>query len=102
MVPSWSTTEHRVRSRPSCWQRWREQVVLQLRKKNAGKSKFSEVAHTHGVQLANQVVALMLHHAGVEALHRALERITVLIKTVVANAGKSGHHATQTRHRQAP
>lgn len=33
-----------------------------------GIAKLSKIAHTHGIQLANQMIAFVLHYAGVKSI----------------------------------
>src|ERR1035437_7477595 len=69
--------------------------LLQLRKKHAGKTKAAEVAHAHRVQFADQMVALMLYHPRVKTFHRALNRVSILVKSGVTNARETWHHTAQ-------
>ena len=57
-----------------------------LRERLAGKQRFveaeaREVADAHGVEHPVEVVHLVLHYAGVEAFHLALEAPALLIET---------------------
>ena len=48
-----------------------------------------------GVKPADQVVALVLHHPGVETVDCAVDRIAVLVEAGVADTRPAGHQATQ-------
>ena len=74
---------------------------IEFGEQHLGEAQPREVGHACGVQPADQVVALVLHHAGVEAFGLALDRLARRIDAAVADARMPGHHATQTGHRQA-
>ena len=42
-----------------------------------------------------------LHHAGMEAVHRAVNRVTILVKAGIADLRPARHQAPQAGHRQA-
>ena len=68
---------------------------VQAGKQHLGEAEAREVAHPHRVQLADQVVALVLHHAGVKAVGLARDRVAVGVETGVADAPVARHHAAQ-------
>ncbi len=72
-----------------------------LGKQHAGEAELAEVADPHRIQRADQVVALVLHHAGMEAVGHALDRLALQIEAAVADARMARHHAAQAGHRQA-
>jgi hypothetical protein len=47
------------------------------------------------------VVALVLHHAGMEAVHRAIDGVPVRVEAGVADAREARHHAAQAGHGEA-
>ena len=47
------------------------------------------------------MVALVLHHAGMEAVGLALDRPALRVEAAVADARMARHHAAQAGHRQA-
>ena len=57
--------------------------IIKSRKQHLGIPKAREVADTHGVKHANQVIALVLYHPRMKALDRAVNRLTFFVKALV-------------------
>lgn len=51
-----------------------------------GKTELCEVSNPHRVERADQVVAFVLHHAGVKAVGRAVDRVAKRVEAGVADA----------------
>jgi hypothetical protein len=60
---------------------------------NIGKTECTEISNAHGVENALQVIALMLHDTGMEPVHGTVYGPTVLIRALIAQSGKTWHHA---------
>src|SRR5262249_2739544 len=60
-----------------------------------------QVGHPPRVEPAVEMVAFMLHDAGVEAFGLALQPLAMRRPAGIADAGMARHHAGQARHRQA-
>lgn len=56
------------------------------RKQNFGKAKLGKIAHSHGVELAYQVVAFMLNDSGVKTFGNAIYWPSIRVESAVANA----------------
>ena len=65
------------------------------------EAEFREIADPHRVEDAVEVVALVLHHARVKSLDRALEAVAVLVKAGVAQTAPARHPAAHSRDREA-
>ena len=79
-------------------------IILSLG--NAGeqhirKAELTEVPHPHGVELAPKVIALVLNHSRMKALHRPIYGVTIDIKARITHSIPARHHASHPRHRQA-
>jgi hypothetical protein len=59
------------------------------------------IGHPHGVEDAVEMVALVLHHAGMEAVRLALDWLSIQPHAAIAEMGVARHPAGQARHRQA-
>ena len=64
------------------------------------ESKAGHVLDPLRKQNAVQMVDFMLHDAGMEALHGALEELSLSVQAAVVQAPVARHHAAQTRHGQ--
>ena len=64
-------------------------------------AEHAHVAHAHRIEDAVQVVALVLDHAGVEAVRLAFDRPALRIEALVAQARVARHPAAQAGDRQA-
>ena len=73
---------------------------IQTRKQDIGEAELREIAHPHGVERALQMVAFVLHDAGMEAADRAVDRLAVLAAPLVADAPVSRHQPAQAGHRE--
>ncbi len=66
-----------------------------------GEAEQREILHPHRIQDAVQVVVFVLHHAGVEAGHLALDRPAVAIDAAIADARRARHGGAQAGDGQA-
>jgi len=57
------------------------------------ESQGRQITHALRVQYAVQMIALVLHHAGMEVFRVALESLSTGIESAVAYAPISGHNA---------
>ena len=60
------------------------------------------VGHPLRIQHAVEVVAFVLHDAGMKALDRAIDFAAIGRKAAIANPRKTRHRALQARHRETP
>src|SRR6187402_2621921 len=72
----------------------------------AGEELFDEaeaahVGHPLRIKNAVQVIALVLHHARMEALGHAIDGIALLVEARVAKLRVAGHDAAHAGHREA-
>src|SRR5262245_54977974 len=65
------------------------------------EAEVTEVLYPHRIQNTVEVVAFMLDHARMEAVHRAVDRLAVLVETGITKAGDAGNNATHAGHGQA-
>ena len=75
---------------------------IELGKEHAGEAEAGEIADAHRKERTDEVIALVLDDARVEALGLALERPALDVDAAIADARETRHHATQARHREAP
>src|SRR5690606_36510970 len=68
-------------------------LAAKLRKQHVREPEPAEDPHPHRIQRPVEVVAFVLHHAGVEALGDAVDRLAVWRETLVADTGVAGHDA---------
>ena len=66
-----------------------------------GEAEAGEIAHPHRIEDAVQVVVLVLHDAGVEALRRCLYLPPLAIHPGIADAGRARDGAAQARDGEA-
>lgn len=59
-------------------------VVIQAREQHLGAPKPREITHAHGVELADEVIALMLNDTGVKAFGFAFDGPALEIETLVS------------------
>ena len=85
----------------SCRERFSRLPQRPAQEQHLGEAQLGQVAHAGGVEAANQVVAFVLHHAGMEAVHRAVQRVAIQVEPGVADARPARHQPAQTGHRQA-
>src|SRR4051812_28912939 len=71
------------------------------RKQHVGETEAPEIADTHRVENAVEMIALVLHDARVKALDVALDDRARRVETAIAQSPKAGHDAAQPRNRQA-
>src|SRR5690606_11016735 len=76
-------------------------LAAQLRKQHIREPEPAEVPHPHRIQRAVEVVAFVLHYAGVKALGDAVDRLSIGREALVADAGVAGYDAAQAGHREA-
>lgn len=62
----------------------------QFGEEDLGEAEAGEILHAHRVQDALQVIALVLHHAGMEALGDAVDGVAVLVVAGIAQARVGG------------
>ena len=70
-------------------------------KQHFGESEVAHVAHSHRIQDAVQVIAFVLHDAGMETRRLACDRPPLRIEAFIAHAGEARHDPAQARNRQA-
>src|SRR5471030_1845305 len=75
-------------------------VGVEVGEHHFGETELREIGDAHRVQDAEQVVDLVLHHARVEAVDVAADRLLELVDALVAQTGPARHAATQTGNRQ--
>src|SRR6185312_2967274 len=71
------------------------------RKQHVGVAELAEVGDARGVQAADQVVAFVLHHAGVEAFGAAVDAYALWVEALVADQRITADRAAQARYGQA-
>src|SRR5205823_5019755 len=63
--------------------------------------QFREIRHAHGIEHSVQMVALVLHHAGVESTGLPLDPLAFRRERAVDDAQAARNPARQSRHRKA-
>src|SRR5581483_10913395 len=71
------------------------------REQHVDEAELREVLDAHRIEDAVEVVALVLHHARVEALDRAVDRLAKGVEAGVADLAVARHDAAHPGHRQA-
>ena len=66
-----------------------------VRKQDVGKAEAREIPHAHRVEDAVQMVAFVLDHAGVKAVHGPVDRGAARVGPLVAQAAVTRDHAPQ-------
>src|SRR6059058_804921 len=105
LLAPWRSMEtHGDRVRAPAGALFAPSVVLarvQAREQHVRVAELREVAHPHRVQLAHEVVALVLHDARMEALGFALDAPARFVDAGVPDAAPARHHGAQARDGEA-
>lgn len=65
-------------------------VGIQIREQHFRETELAEVADAHRIQDALQVIALMLHHAGMEAVDGAVNLVALQVQALIAQRLQRG------------
>src|SRR5262245_18547539 len=73
----------------------RRRALRQAMAQLFGERQQAEIGHALGIEDAVEVIALMLHHAGVKAAGLALDAFALQPESVIADAGPARHRASE-------
>ncbi|QND95250.1 hypothetical protein SY91_02666 [Burkholderia cenocepacia] len=71
------------------------------REQHLGETEAREIGDPHRIQLADQMIVLMLNHARMEPLGDAIDLLAELVEAAVAHLRVAADDAAHARHRQA-
>lgn len=77
---------------------WLIVFELLIRKQHVGEAEIAKIFDPHGVENAYQMIAFMLHYAGMKALDRAIDRLSSLSHSGVAKLRVSRHQSAHAGH----